>query len=72
MDTTFRRRLAVGALWFLTGWVWVGAAVALLALPPLLVPCGALAAGAVAFRLYRGGRGSPVPAPIQTPARTLD
>jgi len=72
MDTTFRRRLAVGALWFLAGWVWAGAAVALLALPTLVTPFGAIAAGAVAFGLYRGGRRSSPPAPIQTPARTLD
>lgn len=72
MDTTFRRRLAVGALWFLAGWVWAGAAVALLALPTLVTPFGAIAAGAVAFGLNRGGRRGTAPAPVQAPTQTLD
>ena len=53
MDTLLRRRILVGALWFLAGWVWVGAAVALLALPGLITPLGAVATAALAVRLYR-------------------
>ena len=53
MDTTNRRRLLVGTLWFLAGWVWVGAAITVLSLPALITPLGAVAVGALAAWLYR-------------------
>lgn len=53
METTTRRRLFVGALWFLAAWVWIGAAVWLFALPSAITPLGALAIGAAAFGFYR-------------------